>query len=199
MMDTKNLTQETYSTHFIDYIKKFELNGSRTKDIEETLTYCKKDQPHIVELGCAGGRDALDILKYTKNYIGIDYIREFIDYAKQIIPDANFFVNDLETYTPPQDTDIVFAFASLLHSDKESLQELFLRIHNTLSENGLVRLSIKSKESYSKVVEKDPFGERIFYYYSEKDIREITSQFKIIFIRQETHAGKDWLEILLQK
>ncbi len=195
----KNVTQITYSSHFLDYIQKFEESGVRAKDVAEVFSYCKKENASVVELGCGGGREAQEILQHTDNYIGIDYIPEFINHAQHLLPTAQFLLEDLETYTPPHTTDIIFAFASLLHSDKESFKNLILRLYNNLSPYCLVRISLKHADTYAQVIKKDTFGERIFYYYNEDDVLKIASQFNIIFMRKETHAGKDWLEILLQK
>ena len=49
----------TYSSHFLDYIQKFEESGVRAKDIAEVFSYCKKENASIVELGCGAGRDAV--------------------------------------------------------------------------------------------------------------------------------------------
>ncbi len=199
MNDSTDTTKETYSEYFQEYIEKFEQNGPRTEDIQDVFELYKESGAHVVELGCSCGRDAAEIIQYTNRYIGIDYVPEFIEYAKESLPNTTFLTEDIETYTPPAHTDIIFAFASLLHLSKEKLAEVLVKAHTSLSDKGLMRISLKQADEYKEKVETDKFGQRTFYYYSEKDIREITSQFKVIFIHTKAHAGKNWLEILLQK
>lgn len=200
MKENRNtVTKETYSNHFKNYLQKFSTLGVREKDIAETFSYCAKENPLVVEYGCAGGRDAKDILRHTTKYIGIDYVEDFIMTAQKELPLGTFLLEDLETYVPPDGTDIIFAFASLLHSDKEKLKTIFSIMHAKLSPKGLVRVSLKYADEYEEKTEIDENGPRIFFYYSESDLREIMLDFSILFMRKEEFSGKISLEILLQK
>lgn len=199
MTSVHDQTKNTYSTNYSEYIDKFNTTGSRDADIDEVFALSHKENPLTIELGCAGGRDAITILRYTNKYIGIDYVPEFIDYAKAHVQCGSFLLADLENYTPPTETDIIFAFASLLHTNKETLRNIFTRIYSSLSTNGLVRISLKQADDYAEQEETDAYGTRTFYYYGESDIRDLTSQFTILFLRTIHFADKKWIEILLQK
>ncbi len=100
MNDHTDTTKETYSEYFQEYIEKFEGNGPRTEDIQEVFEYYKESGAYVVELGCGCGRDAAEIIQYTNRYIGIDYVPEFIEYAKESLPNTTFLTEDIETYTP---------------------------------------------------------------------------------------------------
>ena len=69
-MDKKTQTINTYDNSAEALAKKFDERGARILDIEETLSFIKTDNPHVFEIGCGNGRDALEILKRTNNYLG---------------------------------------------------------------------------------------------------------------------------------
>ena len=79
----------------------------------------------MLEIGCANGKDAMHILARTNEYVGIDISPEFIRLAQQKVPGATFKVGDVERFEFPSDLDVIFAFASLIHLPKESLQGVF--------------------------------------------------------------------------
>src|SRR5690606_13277008 len=114
-----NTTIDTYNKAASAYADKFNGIGSRREDIERAFTLRNKDSEcAVVEWGCGNGRDAQVILEHTSQYIGIDASEEMIVLARQGLPDAEFSVADIASFDLPPDTDIVFAFASLLHFSK---------------------------------------------------------------------------------
>ncbi len=175
------MTKKTYTLHAQKYLEKFSKLGTRSDDIREVFSYTNYLSPIVVELGCAGGRDAEEILHYTKNYTGIDYVVDFIEAARTKLPSATFIQSDIENYIFKEKVQIVFAFASLLHLPKESLKKIFEEVSKSLYVGGLFRISLKWKPSYEMGEEADAYGKRTFYYYDEETIRSISCDFEIIF------------------
>jgi SAM-dependent methyltransferase len=198
-MDKKNQTIHTYNESAISLAKKFDELGARISDIEETFALIQKGNPFVLEIGCGNGRDAVEITKRTNNYLGIDISEKLIELAKQKVPNANFQVADIETFTFPGDLDMVFAFASLIHVPKEALARILIEAGMALSENGVIRLSMKYADTYSETTKEDEFGIRTYYLYSKGDIEEVASGFKIIKSELNDLRGQMWLEIILQK
>jgi hypothetical protein len=89
------------------------------------------------------------------------------------MPNVSLSIEYLSTYTCPNETNIVFAHASLLYNLKESLRNLFKSIYNNLSLGGHIRISIKYAETNSEVIEEDSLRKRIFYYYSERILKKL--------------------------
>lgn len=198
-MQKPDTTFDTYSLHADNYLSKFSLNGVRVRDIDETFTYISKKNPIVLELGCAGGRDAHHILTKTHNYTGIDYIPQFIEEARKANPEGHFSASDIRTYTPEKEVDIVFAFASLLHLSKEELQVVCENMYKTLPPRGLFRVSLKQSDEYKKEKVSDQCGERVFYYYDKDTLLSLAHLFTPLFMRTEEHAGTQWIEALFQK
>ena len=198
-MDKKQQTIETYNRTAHQMTTKFNAIGARVEDIEEVFALINKENPFVLEIGCANGRDASEIVKRTKNYLGIDISDKFIEIAKKHISQGRFEVADIESYEFPENLDAVFAFASLIHIPKESFTKVLKKIYRSLNTGGVVRLSMKHSDSYREVVKEDEFGTRTYYFYAKSDIEEMCKDFH--FVRNDLNhlRGQDWLEIVLIK
>lgn len=198
-MQEKDITFNTYSSHSDAYLTKFSLNGVRKSDIDEVFTYTQKQKPHVLEFGCAGGREASYILTKTSNYTGIDYVPSFINEARMQNPSGLFYAEDMKTFTPKRSVDIVLAFASLLHLSQKELTGLLSKTHKYLTKEGLLRISLKEAVLYKEEKVLDSFGDRMFYFYNKETLLTCAREYKVIFIRTEEHAGIPWIEALFQK
>ena len=198
-MDLKTQTIDTYNESAEALAKKFNDQGARTEDIEFVFSKYEKQNPFVVEIGCGNGRDAEEILKHTNNYLGIDVSFGLLQIAKQQVPQAQFKQADIEALQFPPSVDIIFAFASLIHVNKESFKAILGRIHSSLSQNGLVFISLKHSDSYIQVTKDDEFGTRTYWHYSEQDIREIAPDFSFEYVNIHEIRGQVWMEILLKK
>lgn len=125
----KKQTIDTYNTTASAMAEKFNNIGARIEDIERGLSFVEKENPRVLEIGCGNGRDAREILKNTSDYTGIDISVEMIKLAEEYAPEGHYVVADIDEYNFPSEIDIIFSFASLLHSDKESVARVLERAH----------------------------------------------------------------------
>jgi SAM-dependent methyltransferase len=199
-MNDKIQTISSYDKNASKYTNKFNQIGARISDIQKAFSFfnVKPEKLKVVELGCANGRDAKEILKYTKNYLGIDASKKLIEIAKKDLPKASFEIADLETFDFPLHTNIIFAFASLLHSDKKALQILFKKAYKSLSDGGIFYISLKYAH-YHKQLKNDEFGIRTFYYYTPEEIRKLASRYKVIYKDIHKIRNQNWFTIVLKK
>lgn len=199
-----NLRQETVDTYnssaraLADYFRGI---GSRKKYIDKAFELAgNPTDPIVLEIGCGDGRDANEILKLTKNYRGFDISKEFINLAKERVPEGEFDVGDAVTYNYPKSLDIVFAFASLLHLNKTEIETVMKSVHKTLSANGILYISLKYAPTYKEVIKEDKYGRRQFFLYNPKLIQKLAStMYEPIYVLRETIGHTDWLEIALKK
>jgi len=204
MTDWKKKTLDTYNNSAKELAEYFKGIGSRKKDIDIAFRLASNQvNPDVLEIGCGDGRDAKEIVSKTEHYLGFDISMELINLAKEHVPDAHFIVADAILFDYGSERyDIVFAFASLLHLDKNEIKTVFEKVHNSLKQNGLFYISLKLSDKYEEVIKKDRFGERKFYYYNPKIIKEIAgNSYKI-----EKQGGgfvavgnTKWFEIVLRK
>ena len=195
----KNFTENTYDKAARGYTKKFKDIGVRSLDVDKAFTFVTKKNPFVVEIGCGAGREAEYILTKTNSYVGMDISEGMLEVAQENLPNAHFIKADIASYQFPQDLDIVFAFASLLHSSREELQVVFKRIYESLNEGGVVYVSLKRKDEYSSAVVEDAYGPREFYYYTRETLLEIAGDnFEEVFYEEQERI-EPWFTMILKK
>lgn len=199
-MHTKKMrTIDTYQTSAEAMKKKFDDIGVRKEDVERAFGFIRAKNPRVVEIGCGYGREAKEIIRHTTAYVGIDISEVFIRMAQRDVPNAEFQVADIETYSFPKNVDIIFSFASLLHSDEEQVKKIFHRAHGALNPDGIFYISLKYG-AYAEVTKKDEFGERTYYLYTPEQIKEIAGV-GFVSMYEDTQIIRDqkWFTICLRK
>jgi len=153
----------------------------------------------ILEIGCGSGRDAQELYRRAGSYLGLDISPELVELARNKVSDARFEVADVMQYSFPSDLDAVFAFASLIHLDREDMKEILSRVAAALNPGGVLMLSMKRGE-YRRVVKEDDFGVRIFYLHTPELIESLVpSNLEKVWTGQENLRGQDWFEIIFRK
>jgi SAM-dependent methyltransferase len=194
-------TLDTYNTSAQALAAYFKGIGPRTDNIDYVLGLLHTKNPDVMEIGCGDGRDAVYITSVAESYIGIDYSEGLLALAREKLPDTQFVCADMQVYDYGNNVyDAVFAFASVLHVPKDALASLFAKIAHSLKDYGIFYVSTKHAETYQEKTKKDVHGERLFYFYSEIDIRELASElFDVVSIEIKPHGDNNWLEVALRK
>jgi trans-aconitate methyltransferase len=193
-------TIETYNKAAEAYAEKFNSIGSRQHDIERAIQlWGKMKKPAVVEWGCGNGRDAAVICEFSSSFVGIDASSEMIRLAQTDLPDIHFEVADIGTYETPANTDIIFAFASLLHFDKVAVRSILKRAHAKLNDEGLVYISLK-QAPYEERIVTDTYGDRVFYFYERKDMDDLAEGlYEIVHYEEKELKEVQWLTCGLKK
>jgi trans-aconitate methyltransferase len=193
-------TIATYNKAAKAYAEKFNGIGSRESDVASAvLLWGGARRPKVVEWGCGNGRDAAVILRYADSYVGIDASEEMISLARAQVPEAMFKVADMNTFIIPEDTDVVFAFASLLHCSRDQMRALLQATHQRLQKDGLIYVSLK-RGAYEERIVTDQYGPRTFYFYDEEDMHSLTEGlYAVTHYTAHVHNGIDWLTCALKK
>lgn len=198
-MNDREQTIAIYRTRALELAEHFNGFGSRKDDVNRAFDFLRKPDVRVIEIGCGNGRDAKDILARTKHYVGIDISEGMIALARTNNPTGTFEVADFTTYALPQGTDLVFAFAALLHSNREEVEQVFSRIHPALSPGGLLYLTLKYGP-YQKFIKHDAYGDRVFYLYTPEDIRVLAGNgFRSVYEDLQTIGHTRWFTIALRK
>ena len=154
----------------------------------------------ILDGGCGTGRDSLYMKRMGYNVIAFDASEKMAQIASETTG-IDILVDTFEDiYLEDNYFDGIWCMSSLLHVKKENMLSVFLKLYNSLKENGYFYCSFKMRE--------EDFSEdgRSFSCYTEESFRELISKtdFKIesIVILDDTRKSKKdekWIYALLKK
>jgi ubiquinone/menaquinone biosynthesis C-methylase UbiE len=199
MMDKKQKTIQTYNNQVAQFVDKFNSIGALVEDVKLAFSHIHVSNPNVLEIGCGNGRDAKEIVKYTKDYLGMDASEKLIDEARKKTPSTKFEVADFENFEFPINLDIIFAFASLLHADKDNFKKILEQAYEALNVNGIFFISLMNG-NYHELTKNEVNDQRTFYYYTPAEVERLTTlPFKNIYTDYRNLKGKRWFVIILQK
>ena len=200
-MDWKKQNIKVYDESAEEIAAYFQGIGSRVEDIERGLALTgKADAIKVIEVGCGDGRDAKEIIKRASQYIGIDPSEGLLRIAKDNNPTGTFILADALSYSYPAQQDIIFAFASLLHVNRNDLSLVFKKVKDSLRTGGIFYISLKERPEYIEEIKEDKYGQRMFYYYNPSIIAEISDgSLESLYEHRHTIGNTDWFTIALKK
>lgn len=200
--EVKKVNFDVYNSKTKELIKKFDTLWARIFDIDNAflLRWWEKDKLKILEIWCFSWREFEYIKNYSKKYTWIDISKDAIDYAKNKFQDWEFIIWDIEEYEFDKKFDIIFAFASLIHSDIETTKKLFEKFYKILNENWIIYISMKSSENYSEITKTDEFWTRIYYHYSLEEYKKLPwGKFEVIYQDEQNFNNQNWFTIGFRK
>ncbi len=156
----------------------------------------------MVEVGCGDGRDAVDIVPRVDQYEGFDPSIGLIDLARRRLPNVSFVKVDALDYAYPEQLDVIYAFASFLHLNRDNFAAACIRAAKALRPGGILLMTLKERDQYQAELVKDEFGERMFYYYNEATVRQLIGQeWAVAHMEHQTLNRKTakWLLVALRR
>lgn len=194
-------TIETYNNSAEELSEYFKGIGPRIANIELGLREAHaKNNASVVEIGCGDGRDASEIVKRVGSYIGFDPSTELLERARKKVPRGVFIEAEAMTFDYPDNLDVVYAFASLLHSPKDEVKQVCRKVLAALKPGGIFYISLKEDTNYNSAVQRDRFGERLFYYYNVPLFIELSGpQFEKAYQEHLIIGHTRWFELALRK
>lgn len=199
--DIKSINFQVYNNETTKLIKKFDWIWIRKKDIDNAFSlFLNNEEAKVLELGCFNWREYSYISEKTNNYLWIDISKNAINYANEKYNNNCFIVWDFEEYKFEWTFDIIFAFASLIHSDIDTMKNIFKKLYNILNKWWIFYVSMKSSSKYKKVVKNDEFWNRIYYYYSLNEFKEIGwKYFTIMYEDEQEFNNQKWITLGFRK
>lgn len=200
-MDWNTETIETYDKSAKELAEYFKGIGARTEDIERAIELAHAgSKARVVEIGCGDGRDAEEIVPRVAFYEGYDPSEGLLEIARKRLPGTSFIKADALTYNYPENLDVVYAFASLLHVDKTDFKRALEKIAAALRTGGIAYISLKERPAYEAEVREDEFGKRMFYYYHPTVVKALAEDlFEPVHEAHYTIGHGKWFRIALRK
>ncbi len=170
--------------------------------------FVKKVSPKgkVLDVGCAGGRDAKKLVKKGFEVVGIDLVDEFLKIAKTDVPKAKFLKMDLLKLKFPNDYfDGIWASAVLLHVNKKDISNVFKNFNKVLKLGGKFFVGVKLGEGTTYATDKLSRQKRLMVLFTEKQIKSFIEKagFKIIYSKiVPDDAGRkniNWIRIIAEK
>ena len=196
-IQTYNNSAKQMAAHFQQY-----KGGTAKEEIDKAFLLAKERSPKVIEVGCGAGKEATEIVKRADQYEGFDPSIKLLEIARVHVPSASFVQADALSYSYPPGTDIVFAFAPLLHLNKEDFGAACRKISDSLRVGGILCMSLKEANAYTEQIQKDEFGTRRFYLYSPKLAQELAGPSLKLIDQTHTTAGikaKKWMSLFFIK
>lgn len=189
---------EDMAAHFQNYG-----GGVAREEIIQAFSLAQCDhRARIVEIGCGAGKDAAELVKRASFYEGFDPSEKLLELAQEHVAEGTFLVADATSYDYPAELDIVFAFASMLHLNQEEFAATCEKVAAALRPGGIFCMTLKEADKYKDELQKDEFGERLFYFYNPTLVRELAGDsFEQVYEMHEVVGPKQkrWFTIMLQK
>jgi trans-aconitate methyltransferase len=194
-------TVETYDRSAHALAAYFAGIGSRVELVERGLSYiADPEQARAVEVGCGDGRDAAEIVPRVGWYEGFDPSANLLALAKKRLPETSFAHADALTYSYPENLDIVYAFASYLHLNKDDFRTASSLAARALRRGGILLLTLKEGDGYQEKLVEDEFGKRMFYLYDQATMQEtVDPALEVVYTEKQIMKHTTWLINILQK
>ncbi len=92
----------------------------------------------------------------------------------------------------------MFAFAALLHSDKESVRDILVKVAKSLNKSGIFFISSKYGDYARKIIDRG--GPKVNYLYTPSLMKELAPiSLMVIHKNIQKIRGQKWFEMIFQK
>lgn len=175
--------QKTFSYDWSEQLEKFvkKLKGNK-----------------ILDAGCGAPRDIKLFLKKNVEIEGIDFSEEAIKECHSLFPNLTFHVGDFRKINVPNEHyDGIWACASILNFSKKDLPVLLEEFLRTLKPGGVLFASVKEGGEEKMVV--DEYGERLFSFYSEDELKNIFEKAGIKVVYSEVVSDESLTGVAADK
>jgi ubiquinone/menaquinone biosynthesis C-methylase UbiE len=188
--ETKNIakTIDTYDKTADWYADKWADTAIMKDEADRFLSRLAGNR--VLDVGCGSGRDTAYFVEQGMNVTGIDLSEEFLDIARENIPDAAFRRMDMrDTGFDDNSFDGIWACASVHHVPKDQIQAVLNEFRRILKNRGVVFIAVKQGEDET-MVEKPHYdgGQKFFAFYRVDEMKQhlIDAGFDIVHMTVDT-------------
>lgn len=160
----------------------------------------------ILDVGCAGGKDAAKFIENGFKVVGIDMVDEFLEEAKKEVPKADFQKMDLLDMGFPQDYfDGIWSSAVLVHIKKKDISRVLQSFHKILKPSGELFIGVKRGKGFFFETDTLSQEKRLMVFFLEKEIRTLVEKagFRNVYCTtspDETGRKKiQWIRLIAEK
>lgn len=205
-MKTSNRVLQTIDTYdqIADRYAEKTLKHFNHEVLDDFIALTSESTPKILDVGCASGRDAAYFHSLGCEVTGIDLSEGLLKIARKNNPEVSFRKMDMRQLEFEDSSfDGVFAMASLHHLEPTDILPTLQEFYRVLKPNGVVFISIKTKEIAEDQTE-FAFGHYRYYTYlslSEFEDMIHKTHFSVhkLITRRSRERDIDWVWAFLTK
>ncbi|HIH13286.1 TPA: class I SAM-dependent methyltransferase [Candidatus Woesearchaeota archaeon] len=157
----------------------------------------------ILDIGCAGGRDAEYFHDQGFDVTGIDFTEKFIEIAEKIVPKAKFIEMDMRDLNfKDEEFDGIWCCAAFLHIPKSQAGKTLEGFRRVLKNRGLLYLCVKQGQGEKMVSKAEYLGNAKFYaFYQEDEFKKLIQNAGFSIIKSSVNERKDniWINVFALK
>lgn len=190
MNDTINYYNNNAETYFDSTV------NADLSDIYQRFLKYLPEKSYILDAGCGSGRDSKFFISQCHRVKAIDGSKELCrlasDYLNQEVENIRF--SDLDYH---EEFDGIWACASLLHVDRNEIQNVINKMYNALKDNGIFYASFKYGSSDRMQ------GERYYNDINEDQIKKLFQDFIIqeLWFSDDVRTDRTdrWINVIVKK
>ncbi len=203
-MDHKKIVKAGYNTIPDAYLA---MRGTDSEDVQllDELIRRLPVDARVLDAGCGAGVPIAQLLSRHFQVVGVDFAEAQIELARQLVPQAEFVVQDLTDLNFDDATfDAICSYYAIIHIPREAHAAIFRQFYRLLKPSGLALLCLGADDLEDDIVE-DYLGVRMYWshYDVETNLNLIAaSGFELIWSRvvaDATSPGSGHLFVLVQK
>src|SRR3972149_9878169 len=136
----KETTIESYNNSANEYYQNIVSFDTKAK-VARFISYLTPGA-HILDVGCGPGIDAKYFIEQGFSVTGIDLSSSMIELARCHAEGETVYIMDIENINLPEaQFDAIWAYASLLHIEKQNLPNILQKFKLLLKENGILYIA----------------------------------------------------------
>lgn len=205
MKSNLQATIDWYNEHAEEYAGKVKSKFHRD-DLKQFKKYLP-EQAHVLDAGCAAGRDSQLLQAMGLKVVGVDLSQKLIEIARKENSNIKFVeANLLKLPFSKESFDGIWASASLVHLEaKAQVKQALSEFNRVLVSDGIVYLCVQNRLGHKSgwVSDDHSVEGRFFQFLNLLEIESLVKEsgLKIIdsFERQSTRPGIVWSVVYAQK
>jgi SAM-dependent methyltransferase len=183
---------------------KFHFNESFENRLKTFIRYLPKET-RVLDVGCGCGRDTKYLIDHGVDTIGIDLSKKVIEEARSYVPNATFLKMDMRNLNfESSKFGGILAMASILHTPRSQVPELFADFRRILRDNGILFVNVMVGSGEKIIIKSaavEEMGPRFFTFYTCDELCDllIQSNFSVEHHFVDKYLNADWLNIYARK
>jgi ubiquinone/menaquinone biosynthesis C-methylase UbiE len=161
--ENKRIVREGYDAIAGDYLEARTESHPHDAELLQELIQRLPEGARVLDAGCGAGVPITRTLNQAFEVVGVDFSEEQIRLARELVPEAEFFCQDItELDFPDESFDAVCSYYAIIHIPREEHRSLLQSFYRMLKPAGLVLLCTGAGD-LPEDIDEDWLGTRLYW------------------------------------